>query len=332
MMTKKRNKNNTFAELKQIIESYDDLLIISHVQPDGDNIGSVIALMRSLELAGKNVRAVCNGSLPERYAFLRGAERLCAPAGVTVGENTLVLALDCSDRGRFGTELAEKIAGRTLVNIDHHISNDYFGDYNYVDATAAATGEILTRLLQAAHWPLDGDIAAALYVAILTDCGNFTFSNTTARTLRAAALLLTYPVELESVRENVWGNLPLARKKLLSLVLANAVQDADERLVYSSVSQDEYRALAINGADFENIIDHLVEVRGCKLAILLREPEEGVSKLSFRAQQGYDAVAVASAFGGGGHRSAAGATVQAPAAEALAQVLAVARTYLKEQH
>ncbi len=328
-MVKVMKKNNTFSEIKDIIDRSGDIVIISHILPDGDNIGSVLGMAISLSLLGKKVTPVVNGDLPGYYKFLPQSQ-LLKPPSEAVGQYDLVLALDMSDKARGGDALAFAFADNCpVVNIDHHISNDYFGDYNYVEPKAAATAQILTDFLLKANYPLNREIAASFYTGILTDSGNFTYTNTTADTLRLAGELLEYEPDLEEIRVNVFENISFKRKKILGQVLLNAVAIPEASLVYSVLTLAECRSLAAEGQDFEGIIDHLIGISDVKMAIFFREIEPDVVKVGFRGRFGVDVTVVAGAFGGGGHKAAAGCSLCGTLEDKVKAIVAAAIEYME---
>lgn len=322
-------KNHSISKLKQIIDACDNLLIISHILPDGDNVGSVIAMMQMLRLKGKRVKGVINGTLPPYYAFLDGAKSLINPEELEEANYDAVICLDMSDRVR-GGDLWQKIKGTpTIINIDHHISNDYFGDYNFVKAHASSTAEIITSLFVAWKETFTKEIAEALYTGMVTDSGSFTFPSTSPQTMRMAAVLLKQNPNLEAIRENVLENASFKRKKVLSAVLSDAVLGANGILCYGGIDYEQVKALEAEGPDFENIIDHLIGVTGVKYAVFFRAPEPDVVKVGFRARGGLDATVVAARFGGGGHKAAAGCSCFGSLGEVKAAVLAAVLRYLE---
>lgn len=324
-------KNDSFATLKQIIDGHDNLLITSHILPDGDNIGSTIAMALALKRMGKNVMAVGNGEVPARFRFLAGADELVSPEEARAFGGDLVIALDISDRGRIGTALEPICEGKTIINIDHHISNDYFGDYNYVDAEAAATAEIVASLLLSLEIEIDRDIAASLYTGLLTDSGSFTFTNTTAHTLSMASYLLTYEPDLHEIRSHLFGNMSLAKKRLLGYILTEAKPFFDGAFIYCGVDASVQEELNVSSSDFEGAIDQLMEIARIKIAAVARSQAPGEVKVSLRAKPDFDAVAIAAPFGGGGHRAAAGCTIIGSLAEAEERLLAAVKAYLEER-
>ncbi|MGI5873049.1 MAG: DHH family phosphoesterase [Bacillota bacterium] len=324
-----KKQNHSIETLKQAIENLNDLLIISHVLPDGDNVGSVIAMALWLESAGKRVTAVINGEMPPYYRFLEGADRLVPPDAVEHRPYEGVLCLDMSDKER-GGRVWERVGGEpTLINIDHHVSNEGFGDYNFVWSDASSTAEIVTFLLTEWGVPLTRAIAEALYTGIVTDSGSFTYPSTSPRTMRMAALLLEEKPRLEAIRENVLENVTFKRKKLLAAVLERAELSCGGRLCHAAIDHDAIAALGATGPDFENIIDHLIGITGVEYAVFFREMEKGRVKVGFRGRGGNDVTVAASRFGGGGHKAAAGCSFTGSLEDAVKEILAVVRAGLE---
>lgn len=326
-----KKMNDTFLKLKQIIDECNNLLIISHILPDGDNIGSVIAALLALDTDGRKVTAVVNGVMPPYYQFLEGADKLISAADLKPQSFDGVLCLDMSDKER-GGKIWEKIQGTpVLINIDHHKSNDYFGDCNYVLPDASSTAEIFTMLLREWNIPFTKPIAEALYTGIVTDSGSFTYPSTSPQTMRMAAYLLEQKPDLESIRENVLENVSFLRKKLLAKVLENARLAVGNSLCYAAVSYEEIAALGAKGPDFENIIDHLIGITGVEYAVFFREIEKDTVKIGFRGRGENDVTVVASQFGGGGHKAAAGCSCKGKLDDVVSDVISAVCRYLEER-
>lgn len=322
--------NNTPMSLKQIIDRCNNLLIISHILPDGDNIGSVIAMMLLLKKEGKQVTAVVNGEMPPYYRFLEGASFLVTRNDLVSRSYDAVICLDMSDRER-GGEVWAKIEGTpVLVNIDHHVSNDDFGDYNYVLSDASSTAEIVTSLFLEWGVTIDKAMAEALYVGMVTDSGSFTYPSTSAHTMRMAAVLLEEKPDLEAIRENVLENVSFLRKKLLAAVLQHAELCCDGKLCYAAIGYDEIKSLHAKGPDFEGIIDHLIGVTGVEYAVFFREIEPETVKIGFRGRGKNDVTVVASHFGGGGHKAAAGCSCRGPLKDVVKSVVDDVSHYMEE--
>lgn len=322
--------NNTLFELKQIIDSCNNLLIISHILPDGDNIGSVIAMSLMLKGQGMKVTSVVNGEMPPYYTFLVGASDLVSPLELEENTYDAVLCLDMSDRARGGMVWDKIIGDPVIINIDHHVSNDHFGHYNFVLSDASSTAEIVTYLFSEWNMPLTKEIAEALYTGIVTDSGSFTYGSTSPQTMLMAAKLLEQKPNLEAIRENVLENVSFLRKKLLSAVLANAELLCNGRLCYAYISNTDIVKLGVKGPDFENIIDHLIGVTGVEYAVFFREIEPNVIKIGFRGRGKNDVTVVASHFNGGGHKAAAGCSCNGSLNDVIDRVLTEVRLYLEE--
>ena len=323
--------NNTLFELKQIIDSCNNLLIISHILPDGDNIGSVIAMSEMLRGQGKKITAVVNGEMPPYYKFLEGSEKLVTSLELEENTYDAVLCLDMSDKAR-GGQVWEKVHGNPcIINIDHHVSNDFYGDYNFVLSDASSTAEIVTYLFTEWGYDLSKSIAEALYTGIVTDSGSFTYPSTSPQTMRMAAVLLEQDPNLEAIRENVLENVSFLRKKLLSVVLNHAELLCNGRLCYAYIGNNQIEEMGVKGPDFENVIDHLIGVTGVEYAVFFREIKPDVVKIGFRGRGTNDVTIVASHFGGGGHKAAAGCSVEGLLSNVMKKVLADVCAYLEEK-
>lgn len=323
--------NNTLFELKQIIDSCNNLLIISHILPDGDNIGSVISMSEMLRAQGKEITAVVNGEMPPYYKFLEGAEKLVSPLDLKENTYDAVLCLDMSDKGR-GGQVWEKVMGNPcIINIDHHVSNDFYGDYNFVLSDASSTAEIVTYLFSEWGVAFNKGIAEALYTGMVTDSGSFTYPSTSPRTMRMAAILLEQKPNLEAIRENVLENVSFLRKKLLSVILSHAELLCNGRLCYAYISNKEIEEMGVKGPDFENVIDHLIGVTDVEYAVFFREIKPDVVKIGFRGRGKNDVTVVASHFGGGGHKAAAGCSVDGLLSDVMKNVLGEVCAYLEEK-
>lgn len=330
-MVKKMKTNNTFSEINNALMKAENILIISHILPDGDNIASVLGMAISLGSLGKKVTPVVNGILPAYYEFLPQVELLVAPeeAAKGAGSYDLTLALDMSDKERGGDYLDFAYLSETVVNIDHHISNDYFGDLNYVDPLAASTTQILTEFVLKHNYPFNRDIATAFYTGMMTDSGNFTYNNTSAATMALGAELLKLKPDLETIRINIYENMCFRRKKVLGQVLVNAVELPEGHLTYSTLNYKECTNLRAQGQDFEGAIDHLIGVNGIKMSIFFRELQQDLVKVGFRGRQGVDVTKVAEIFGGGGHKAAGGCSLVGDFNQVVDKVLTEALKYME---
>jgi len=291
---------------RQLLKS-DDYLILGHVIPDGDCIGSLLGLYWGLTDSGKQVAMVLADSAPDRYDYLSGWEMIKKPSELEVIPANIIF-LDCADRERVGEEILAKIDGHTCVyNIDHHLQSELYGDYNYVDPGAAATGEIIFALLQAMQVPIRAEIADCLYAALLMDTGGFLNSNTTSGTMRIAASLLELGADVDQARIRLFESKSRREVLLLGLALKYIEFSGDGRIAWMSLPYEEVKA--IEALDFhpEGIINYTRMIAGVEVGLLFRETEPGIIKIGFRSKGAIDVAAIAAVYGGGGHRQASGA-------------------------
>ncbi len=305
--------------------------LTTHVNADGDGTGSEVALWHLLTRIG--VRAVITNPtpFPTRYRFLldraQGADK-SREAVKHLERADVVLVLDISDLGRLG-HLGQVVGRRDVpvACVDHHLSNGSLpAGPRMVDSGACATGELVHDLAQVAGWELGEDAARALYVALLTDTGGFRFSNTTPRALRVAAYLLEMGVDPEEIYREVYASESEGKVRLLGEVLDTLVVEQSPRLAWVTVPPGALERHGVDADELEGIVEFARSIRGVQLAILFRELANRRIKVSFRSLGSIDVAQLAESFGGGGHRRAAGASLDGTLAEVQARVLAVARS------
>lgn len=316
MNPRPRSKIQTIADT---ILRHKACLLLTHVNPDGDALGSLLGLALGLEQMQIRVFTVSVDSVPAIYRFLPGAERIAAQ--LPAQPVPLAIAVDADGMGRLGRFAHKLERGCTLIDIDHHATEKAFGDLQWVDPKAAATGEMIYRLLVRMKVPLSADIATCLYTAILTDTGRFCYSNTTPRALRVCADLVRAGASPVHIYREVYESKSFSASRLLGLALGRMSQAADGRVVFSTLTQDDFRGAGSSPDETEGIIDHLRAVRLAQAAVLFTELPKGAVKVSMRSQGAADVGEVALRFGGGGHVNAAGCTVPGPLAQAQQQVL-----------
>lgn len=301
------------------IRQHDTCLVLTHVNPDGDGLGAMLGLALGLERLGLRALRLCADPVPAIYRFLPGAERVAAelPALPTM----LAISVDADGLGRVGKFAPELERVCTIIDIDHHATEKAFGDLQWVDPTAAATGEMIHRLLAALGVLVTTDIATCLYTAILTDTGRFCYSNTTPRALRVAADLVRAGARPADIYREVYESKSFSASKLLGLALGRMRQAADGRIVFSTLAQEDFRNAGSTADETEGIIDHLRAVRAAQAAALFTELPDGSVKVSMRSQGATDVGEVALHFGGGGHVNAAGCTLPGPPEQAQERVL-----------
>lgn len=311
------------------------LCLTTHVNPDGDGLGSEAGLAHLLRGAGFTVTVANPNHTPPRFRFLfeqlEGVDR-SAEAVKEIRRADAVIVLDISDLGRLGM-LGDAVRERgvPVLCVDHHVSGgDLPPGVRYVDPGAAATGELVWELAQANGWPLTRDAARALYVAILTDTGGFRFSNTHPRTLRIAAELLETGIDPERIYLDVYANAPEGRVRLLAEALDTLVVEPEAGLAWLTVPPGALDRHGVSADDLDGVIEHARSIAGVRLALLFREIAGGRIKVSLRSVGEVDVATFARRFGGGGHTKAAGVAFEGALAEVQDTLLAQARAWLRE--
>jgi phosphoesterase RecJ-like protein len=304
--------------------------LTTHVNADGDGVGSEVALWHLLTARGLRVSIANPTPMPERFHFL-------LPAGADHSERAareiesadVVVVLDISDLSRLG-DLGRAIReSHAVACIDHHVSQGSLpGGPRLVAPEAAATAELVFDLASALGWPISPDAARALYVGILTDTGGFRFANTTPRALRVAGALLERGVHPESIYESVYASAPEGRIRLMVEVLETLVVEREHGLAWVTVPPDALQRHGATADDLDGIVEYPRSIAGVRLALLFRQLANGKVKVSFRSLGDVDVAELAQRFGGGGHTKAAGASLEGTLAAAQEQVLAAARAYL----
>src|SRR5438270_4521322 len=299
-----------FQDIGQILRDHQRFAILGHVRPDGDALGSQLALALSLQALGKEVRVWNEDGMLEKYSFLPRAELLTHPPS-TPEDFDVAIALDTAVQNRLGTTAAAVGQAKLWINIDHHPSNPRYGDLVYIDPTAPATGQILFEFLTNQKFPITPAIAENLYAAISTDTGSFQYPNTSVRTFEIAAELVRCGVDVGRVSQLLYENFPRRRIELLRDLLDTMRFGCDGKLAYFSLSQASALALGVIPEDNEGLIDHLRAIQGVVVSIFFEELTDGKVRVSMRSKnEAIDVCAICTQFGGGGHVLAAGARVR----------------------
>jgi len=288
----------------------DRFLVVTHENPDGDALGSLLAMTLALQQLDKDVLMYLSGGspLPREYAFM--------PLGGLLRElpddmeERVLVAVDCAKADRIGADPAPVQRAKLVVDIDHHHDNTRFGDANLIVADASSTGEVLRDVFRELGVEITPEIAEPLYIALVTDTGRFQYTNTTPKALRLAAELVEAGADVHAVFQEVYESVEFAKLKLLARALERARVLEGGRIVVSYLVRTDFAEVGAAEPYSEGIIDYLRAVEGSELAALIREPprDDGpVRRVSLRASiDELDVSAIARAFGGGGHRQAAG--------------------------
>ncbi len=323
---------STFDEIGQVLREHRRFAILSHVRPDGDALGSQLALALSLQQLEKDVRVWNEDGILEKYSFLPRAELLTKPPSNSEDVD-VAIALDTAIQSRLGTVLAAIRSAKIWINIDHHLSNPGYGDMVIVDPSAPATGEIIFRLIKSQGLPLNHDIAENLYAAISTDTGSFQYPKTSARTFEIAAELVRVGnLDVGQISQQLYENYPRRRLELLRELLRTMRFSECGRVASFSLTLKTAANLTVLPEDNEGLIDHLRAIRGVIVAVFFEELADGKVRISMRSKdEAIDVCAICQKFGGGGHALAAGARVRGSLAEVEAKVLEEIRGVLERK-
>ena len=310
-----------FEQIGQALREGVRFAVLGHVRPDGDALGSQLALGLSLKQLGKDVRIWNEEGMLEKYSFLPNANLLTKPPAEPEDVD-VAIALDTAIQNRLGNSLPAVRSAKIWINIDHHPSNPGYGDLVYIDPKSPATGQILFELIKSEKLPIDTAIAENLYVAISTDTGSFQYPNTTARTLEIAAELVRAGVDVGRVSQLTYENYPRRRVELLRDLLGTMRFDANDRVASFSLSLATAKKLGVLPEDNEGLIDHLRAIRGVIVAVFFEELADGKVRVSMRSKnEKVNVCAICEKFGGGGHVLAAGARVRGSLAEVERRIL-----------
>ncbi len=310
--------NTHFAAIIQQLESADKILLLSHIRPDGDAIGSVLALGLVLERLGKEVVMANQDSIPESLRFLKGLDRY--QQGVRdVKKIDLVVALDTANRERLGTDCLAEIPGNVpLINIDHHISNELYGDYYYVDGDAPAAGQIVYELVQEAGWEMTAEARDAIYVALSTDTGSFRYPATNARTYQIASELVEAGLVVGDLNHELYSQYSLRRVEVLRALLGTLELHCDGKIAIWSLPQGQKDRIGVEDGDTDGLIDTIRSIRGVIISIFIEDLPDQKVRVSMRSSNDQVNVSeICQHFGGGGHRLASGVRMSAPISQAI---------------
>ncbi len=312
-------------EIAAALRAGERFLVASHVAPEGDTVGSQLALCLALQDMGKAVVAYNSDPIPRNIRFLPYVENVVAQIDPEATFDAAII-VDAADMSRIGAGLAEALPRcRQVINIDHHKTNTGFGDLRFVDPNASATGEVVYRLLKAIPATITHEIAVNLYVTILTDTGSFHYTSSTPAAFRIAGEMVTLGVRPWSIAEKIYESNPAARIRLLGAVLATLEVTPGGKVASIVVSKGDLEAHGCTADLTDGFVNFPRSIEGVEVALMFREEGEAMYKVSFRSRGNVDVAAIAGLFGGGGHRNSAGCLVRGPLAEVKSRALAAAQ-------
>jgi phosphoesterase RecJ-like protein len=323
----KTKRKEILRRIAEEIRGGRSFLISTHQNPEGDAIGSVLALGLALKSLGKDAFILTQDPVPEVLAFLPGAREIIHQAPVN-RRLDIALAVDCGDRPRLGEEFSKVRGIGKIINIDHHVSNSFYGDLNLVDPGASSAAEIIYDLIRALPAPFTREVAENIYTGLLTDTGSFHYSNTSPKAFSVARACLLAGVDPWEVSQKVYDSQPLPRLRLLPRVLDTLELLEDGRVSSVVMTQEMLKEAGATVAMTEDFISFPRSIQGVEVALLFREVTSRKYRVSMRSRGAVDVARIAGLFQGGGHRAASGCTVEGSLSEVKNQVLEGVREVL----
>lgn len=311
----------------EAIHQHQTFCVVGHVRPDGDCIGSQLAVTLALRALGKKVACWNEDPVPTKLAFLDAEKLVQKPKR---GQSfDCVIATDCASFERLGVVGKDIEKRKFFINIDHHASNTRYADINWVSAKEASSGEIIYRLLKTANWPITPDIADCLFTAVSTDTGSFQFPNTRPSTYHVAGDLVKRGANLSKICHEVYQSYPLSRARLLQHVYNKFKLAHEDRTAYFWLKKEDFIRTGADTSDSEGLIDHIRAIEPVVIAIVFEEMAPDMTRISLRSKNpDLNVNEIAAEFGGGGHHAAAGARIQGNPATTQRRVLAAVKKAL----
>lgn len=300
-------KNNPVEEIEKKLKSAKTVAIFCHVRPDGDALGSGLALCLALRNAGKKAYMFCDDLPPEKFSFVPAMKNI--KTSFTGDQFDVLVSVDCADLQRLGSfsKCYSKFKG-TTINVDHHVSNDGYGDYNYVKV-CPATCEIMTELLRECGFEITEEIANLLLLGLITDSGNFTHLDVTPKTYETAAFLRGKGADMYTINYNMYSRQTKSRALLYGLVTSKMKFALDDRFAYITITREDMDKTGADPSLTEGFVDFPLSVDGVEVAASVLEYREGQYKVSLRSRGKVNVSELAATFGGGGHVLASGCMI-----------------------
>lgn len=322
---------NSLEEVAGFLRKGKKAVICGHTMPDGDSVGSVLAMSLLLSQMGIENHVVTSDPVPLLYDFLPGVQNVVW--GSFQDDCDLAVVLDCTDLDRLDDELGDYIRNiPTKVNIDHHISNQEFGTCNYVDPQASATGEIVFELIKLMGVRLTEEMAVNLYTAIAMDTGSFRFENTTGKSHQVTAELIQTGIKVSEINVNLFEKKDLGHLKLIGYALTQLKTASDGRVAWVTIPLQVMEELGAHDEHADGIINYPRMLDSVEIGLLFREISPGRFKVGFRSKRYIDVNKLAGAFGGGGHPRASGCTVEGDREEVEQRVVNLCIQAIAERH
>ncbi len=316
---------------EKAINSSENIVIFSHVNPDGDTLGSMIGLAKIIELNyNKKPTTVIIGKTPDTYAFLNSIDQ--CTSSINLDKEVcydLAIAVDIAAKDRMVDMQDVYFNAKNTVNIDHHITNNGYGNINIIDGNASSTGEVLFDIVKKLNWKINKEIAELLYVAILTDTGGFRFENTSARVFNFASELTANGANPTNIYRKCYESKPKAMALLNAYAIQNAIFKENDKIAYTIITKEDMKNFNAKSDYTEGISEALRQINSTEVSMLLKEAENQTTKVSLRSKT-INVAKIAESFGGGGHHYAAGCTIQKPPTIAIEKLLELVKKSLNE--
>ena len=322
---------NNILNFQTAIEQANSIVIFSHVNPDGDTLGSMIGLSKLIELNfNKKTTNVIIGKTPDTYAFLPYInECVCNQDMDKSKVYDLAIAVDVAAKDRMSDMQDIYFNAKNTANIDHHITNNNYGNINIVKGFASSGGEVVYEIAKGLNWKINSEIAELLYIAILTDTGGFRFENTSSKVFTYASELIEMGLNPTQIYRQCYESKPKAMALLNAYAIQNAVFRENDKIAYTIITKDDMKNFNAKSDYTEGISETLRQINSTEIAMLLKELPNQMTKVSLRSKK-VDVSKIAEVFGGGGHHYAAGCTIQKPPKIAVEKLLELAKKSLNE--
>lgn len=313
---------SNFSLMEEKINSAGKILILTHINPDGDALGSVIAMKCALKQKfNKTADVVYIGKYPDIYNFLPHKNELIKIEDFNTEKiYDIAIALDVASKDRMSAVEKTFNNAKYKINIDHHKTNNNYGEFNLVDGNASSTGEVLFRLFETMKAEITKDIAIALYTSILTDTGCFKYNSTTPKALEICSKLVEKGIDCAKIALEIYGSKPKSMVMINAYAVSNAKFLNNDKIAYSTVTLKDLEKFNADSDHTEGIVESLKEINSVEVAILFKELKNGFTKVSFRSKN-IDVAKISSKFDGGGHTNASGCTIKKPMTIAIDKII-----------
>lgn len=305
---------NPIQQISDLLRTEDDFLVAAHYSPDGDAIGSTCAMGHILNHLGKRFTLYNPSGIPQRYNFVHSPAQITSELPESMPKWTIIL--DCGAKDRIGDALLARIDETRIIDIDHHLGNGDYGEFNWVDVRQPAVGTMMAELATALDVPLTGDLAECIYLAVATDTGFFTYGSTTPESLELAAQMLRHGLDMARMNKLITKQWSEERMRLWTEVMGSVELYNDKQVAVGVITNEMFERTGTTSEDTENIINFIRRLKSVRVAAILREEGPDTYKFSLRSYGDDNVQEIAARFGGGGHKNASGGSIEAPLKDA----------------